>query len=216
VTIRTADALDAALSTDLIWRKKELSALKLLVGGVDEHSERHKALLRATTAVLYAHWEGFIKYAASGYAEFVAFQRLRYEELALPFVALTSRKMLRAGSESAKITTHLAVVDFILSSQTSQASLPYKEAINTESNLSSRVLREIVDTLGLDFSPFATKAQLIDETLLKSRNQIAHGEYVLVDAKRLDQLNTEVYLMMDEFHTQVSNAAALKLYKRAA
>jgi hypothetical protein len=216
MTIRTLEQLDGALADDLIWRKKELTAFKLLIGATPTFSDRERALLRAYVALLYAHWEGFIKQAGSAYAEYVAFQRLRYEELSLPFVALSSRKLLRAASESSRIEVHLAAVDFLLSRQAEQSSIPYREAIATAGNLSSRVLKEIVLTLGLSYQPFETKANLIDETLLKSRNQLAHGEFLLIDFARYLELSAEVIQMMEEFRTQVSNAAALSRFRRAA
>ena len=47
MSIRTAEQLSDRLSTDLAWRKKELSELKSLVESRNVSPQRHSALIRS-------------------------------------------------------------------------------------------------------------------------------------------------------------------------
>ncbi len=216
MSIRTTELLYDALAGDLIWRKKELSVYKLLTESAHPHSERRRALLRGAVALLYAHWEGFIKTAGEAYLEFVYYQRLRYNELSSPFLALAARQLLKAGSEATRIRAHIAVTDFFRKGLNERGIIPYKDAIATRANLSSSVLRDIMDTLGLDYGEFEAKEKLIDERLLAHRNDIAHGEYLLVTLDAYEQMSLQVVEMMESFSTQVANAAILRQYRSAA
>jgi hypothetical protein len=205
VNIRTEENLSDRLSADLIWRKREISVLRWLIAKAT--TDRRDPLLRAAVALLYAHWEGFIKEAGTAYLEFVHFRRLRHCELAPNFIALAARSILRRASTTNKLSAHLEVTQFFLSRLDEQSHLPYKESVRTRANLSSAVLREIVDTLGLGFSAYETKVHIIDERLLQARNNIAHGQYLLVDEKSVDELASEVLGMLETFRTQIENAA---------
>ena len=76
------------------------------------------------------------------------------------------------------------------------------------------MLKEIVSILGLDYREYATKANLIDETLLKNRNYIAHGNYLLVDIDTFVSLHGTVIDLMSLFADQISNAVSTQTYKR--
>lgn len=213
MSVRTSEQLEDALASDLAWRRHELSFLNQ---SLETASAGRKAvLLRAGVALLYAHWEGFIKAAGSSYLEYVAFQRLRYDELAPPFVSIAIRRQLRAASDSGRIAAHLEVTRFFMEQLTSQSALPFKEVVRSGGNLSSGMLREITDTLGLDYSAFATKEKLLDEVLLKSRNSIAHGEYLAFDSDRFRQLSADVLGMMETFLDQVSAAVSARAFRKA-
>jgi hypothetical protein len=212
MSIRTAEQLYDVLAADLIWRKKELSAYKLAMEAAERSPDRRQAFLRGAVALLYAHWEGFVKTTATSYLELVAFQRLKNRELAPNFLAIAARRLLNEASESGRIGAHLRVTEFFLTEQEQSSRIPYHDAVSTRANLSSRVLREIVETLGLNYSEFATKAILIDEGLLERRNTIAHGEYLIVTLERYLELSEDIVGLMELFFAQVSNAAALRKF----
>lgn len=211
MSIRTVEQLSDAMSAEIIWRKRELTALRLLVEG-NLTMDRRSALMRGAVALLYAHWEGFIKAAGRAYLEFVHFQRLTYRQIAPNFVALGVAGRLHKASSTTKIRAHLDVVGFFFESLGERCVLPYRDGISTKSNLSSDVLREIVETLGLEYAEFQTKEKLLDEMLLKQRNTIAHGEYLMTTIEAYMDLYEQVLQMMETFRTQVDNAAALKLF----
>jgi hypothetical protein len=210
--VRTEALLLDAIDSELIWRKKELTQLKFLVGSLGGREDRRIAVLRSAVPILYAHWEGFIKASGLAYVEYVASQQLRYEELAPPFLAMAARRIVNSATGSRKIRVHIELAEFFRRGLTAESKLPYKTAIDAESNLTSTVLRDIVDSLGLDFAPYELKAHLIDEGLLKARNEIAHGEYLLITEQRYEELGAEVLGMMETFRTQVQNAAVLKQF----
>jgi hypothetical protein len=212
--IRTLEHLNQRLTDDLIWRKKEISDLKSLIETKSFSASKHKAVLRSGVTLLYAHWEGYIKTAATSYLEFVARQKLIYDELAINFVAIAMKFKLNEASETNKATIFTEVATFILTQSNQKISIPYEDVVSTASNLSSSILREIACLLGLEYSFYETKEVIINEQLLKRRNGIAHGEYLVLDNEEYQQLHDEILGMMENFRTQIENNASQKLYLR--
>src|SRR5229473_3553693 len=114
MTIRTVEQLFDQLSDELAWRKKELATLKSLVEHRTLSNERRTVLLRAGVALLYAHWEGFVKAASRAYLEFVSFQRLRHQDLAPNFLALSASKLFRSAGQTDKLRSHVELTKFFL------------------------------------------------------------------------------------------------------
>ncbi|AFZ34812.1 hypothetical protein Sta7437_1242 [Stanieria cyanosphaera PCC 7437] len=211
--LRTAEQLSDRLSNDLAWRKKELSEVKSLVETKSFSDSKHKALIRSAICLLYAHWEGFVKLAANSYLEYVRMQKLCYQELATNFLALAMKERLKEAKETNKPSLYIPVCNFFLDELNQRCKLP-EDAISSASNLSSEIFKEIIYILGIDFSPYSTKSVLIDTKLLKTRNEIAHGEYSLFDKEEYIELHKEVIAMLDIFRNQIENAAINKDYMR--
>jgi hypothetical protein len=214
--IRTPNDLSDRLSEDLAWRKIELSAIKGLIERREFELQKNKVLTRSGIAILYAHWEGYIKCAATAYLEFVSMQRnLRYCDLTDNFIAIAMKSRIDEAASSKQATIHNEVIKFLLENMEERIKIPKEGVITTGSNLSSHVLRQILALLGIDYQPYQMKQVLIDEKLLAKRNCIAHGEFLDVDVDSYRELHREVIDMMDLFRDQIENYVVQKLYLRA-
>jgi len=212
--IRTVEMLSDFLSHDLAWRKKELTDIRRIFQ-LSEHSTRRKALTRCGIALLYAHFEGFTKQAGRAYLEFIATQRLKNSEISSNLRAVTLRELLSSVESSRKPSAYHPVVDLFENQDGARAKIPYKTAIDTESNLSSRVLREIIFILGLDYSAYESKQVLIDSKLLGRRNHIAHGESLDIDDDDYDDMHNSVITLLNCLRNQIESAASSKSYVKA-
>lgn len=210
--IRTTEQLVEAVAAEIAWRRRELTDLRFLVESVDRNRTREAVLTRAAVALLYAHWEGFVKAVAEIYLQFVAMQRCLNSELTDSLLAIALRSKLLAAHGSKKITIHTTVVEFFRTQMQKQSSLPYKNVVSTEANLSSTVLLEILRSLGLSTDDYESKNHLIDSVLLAKRNHIAHGSALGVDAKEYLTLHDEIVNLMSLFRNQIENAAVTRSY----
>ncbi len=211
--LRTVEDLYNVMSDELAWRKKELSALKSLIQAKSLSLSKQNVILRTTITMIYAHWEGYMKACATAYLRFVSMQRLAYEELANSFIALAIRPILIEGDQSKKSENYIKIVEFFFNEMSSKNLVPYKDVVDTKSNLSSSVFENITTMLGLDYSIFATKKVLIDEKLLNSRNNIAHGNYLSLEKDEVIELYAQCLEMMEQFRTQIDNSATVGAYK---
>lgn len=210
--IHTFDQLSDNLSSELAWRKKELSDLKYFIEQNLPNPSRKQVLARCGIAMLYAHWEGFIKICGSLFLEFIAMQRHRNSELKNNLLTLSMRNSVNFSAGSKKPSEFGKITDFFVSNMASRSSIPFKTAINTESNLSSLVLKEIAWCLGIDYSLFETKEKFIDSRLLGRRNHIAHGQRMDINLSEYIEMRDVLIEMMTNFKTQIENCAINKEY----
>ena len=211
--IRTAEQIYDFTTRELAWRKKELFSLHSMIFTPNISPSKKNVLLRSTIALTYAHWEGYIKSCATAYIEYVAMQRLKHNELAPNFLALAIRPILMGAFQSKKADDHMKIVKFFLDDLSAQSSITFKDVVNTQSNLSTVVLQNILSSLGFDYSLYETKEKLLDEKLLRTRNQIAHGEYVELSDIEVHDIQSECIVLMEIFKNQIDNAVALQSYK---
>jgi hypothetical protein len=213
--IRTQAQLQQFMEDEFAWRKKELLGLKSLI--IEKIAKRGNQLyVRAAVTLLYAHWEGFFKKIATAYLEYVSRQRLPHKALKENFTALAISKIAIGFQAKNRMTTCVQVVDFLKNQSETTCEISWKTAINTRSNLNSEVLREIILTLGLDYTRFETKENLIDEVLLKHRNNIAHGQQLGMELDEYFKLQDEIYGLMQDFYNQVENAVVSSSFRNAA
>lgn len=72
-----------------------------------------------------------------------------------------------------------------------------KPIIKTGGNPSSQVFKEIVDSIGLDFSIYETKQKYIDTDLLSNRHGIVHGEKIFITETEFDETLKNILEIMD-------------------
>ena len=211
--IRSTSELSEVLDNASAWRKKEISDLHILITKRKELYER-EMLRRIAIPILYGHWEGFAKQAATSYLDLVIHQHRPYRELKSNFMAIAIRGKIRNAKPSRRISPHIVLVDTILN----KFDTPFdfcnsRNTIDTESNLSSRVLKNIFEEIGIPYdSTLAGKELLIDGSLLKKRNQIAHGERIPIDDGTYDQLRQLVVGLIDHMKNLVENQALIQAY----
>lgn len=209
--IRTLDQLQEALDTEMGWRIKEISAVKLATKTEDES---RKVFVRAGVAIVYAHWEGFIKAASEAYLNYVGNQGHAYRDLKSCFAVLGLKGKLALLTHSRQAKPKIDAFDFVLGELDEPARISMSSAVDTESNLTSKVFANIATALDIETGSYETKFHLIDESLVRRRNKIAHGEYLDLGADDFRTLADEVLQMMRNYKTDLENAASMKSYRR--
>ena len=183
----------------------------MIQGGREHQAD---ALRRAGVALLYAHWEGFVKAAGTAYVQFVANQRMTHRELRSNFLALAIKSKLHGAAESSKASVFNHVAEYFVDRLDERAKLLWDGAVQTKSNLSADRLREIITSLGLDYAPFEVKEKAVVERLREARNSIAHGRYMKIDGSEYERLHSEVLSLLEEYRGQIDVSASLKRFRR--
>lgn len=173
----TEDRLIDQIEKESANRKKELTYVKMRVSQASGEAAKYE--IRAAILVLYAHWEGFIKNISERYLCFVSCLNKDFSSLAPNFYIIQARRYIkRIDIQSNKFCTysdHLTKLDALKHENINKNF--YKDAICTESNLNCDVLSEILENIGYagNTDPFLLYKGIIDESLLGTRNEIAHG-----------------------------------------
>jgi hypothetical protein len=211
--IRTVNEFSDFLDGEFAWRRKELTTLK--------NSFQTAPLLarpthiRAGVAMLYAHWEGFVKTTAEAYITFVGLQRLRYDQLSPQILGLCFHADLVSLQETKGSVAHSSFATFVLTGLGSRAQVPKHGVIETKSNLNAKRFHQIVDILDLDFNPYELKQNIIDAQLLNWRNTIAHGQYICPSDDEFESLYQNVSDFLRNFKDQLENAAVTGRFRRS-
>ncbi|WP_295941779.1 MAE_28990/MAE_18760 family HEPN-like nuclease [uncultured Xanthomonas sp.] len=211
---RTEGALYQHLDHEMAWRIKEIHALRRAVSiSTGRAADVH---VRAGVALLYAHWEGFVKSSANAYVGYLANRGDLGKDLKSCFIAMSMKARLGEAIHSSKAAPSISVIDFFSAEIDKPINLPKKDAVSAQDNLNSDVLKNICAWIGIDSSKYEPRSNLIDERLLKNRNGIAHGDRLLVDSKGYFDLVDKVLEMMRWFKTDIENAVSKKEFLRGA
>jgi hypothetical protein len=206
VKVRTAEQLFDLITEDSAWRKRELTVFRR--GVETSNPSTQPALLRASVALLYAHWEGFIKNSCYWYLCFLAAKRLSVQQLRPELAAMALRTHMATMIDTSRPLLYAEVVRHIRERASERARIPTsRDAIRTASNLSSVVLRDVLSSVGCDAERYDYAKDLIDDQLVASRNRIAHGEADYVRLSEWNELREEVIKIMDDVASQIVNAA---------
>lgn len=206
------EKLAEKLDEDLAWRKKELSFILQNVKSSDNNTIFFN--LRIGIAILYAHWEGYIKKSSVSYLEFIKDCKLNYCDLKINFIALSLKALLNQLEQTNKSSIHNEVVRFLIEDLGQRAKIPYRKSITTKSNLNFELFQDILIKLGLDYSPYELKKNLIDLKLLYIRNNVAHGNYIAIDKNEFLNLYEEVIGIMDSVKEQILDCIESKRFMR--
>ena len=215
--ISTIDDLNNKLDNELAWRKKELIDLSQSIKV--SNGDKKIMLLRCGIPIIYAHWEGFVKSSLSYYLEYVSKQNVPFVELKRNFLGVKLKKEIDTfcATGKTKNSIHTETVELVLKNMESDTSnIPYKDQIDTKSNLNSNLFKDLMNLVGVDYSGFSTSFNMIDEQLLNMRNHIAHGRVlksISLDEDKYMAINDRVIRMLEDLKELLCEYADQKKYK---
>ncbi|MGZ8916218.1 MAG: MAE_28990/MAE_18760 family HEPN-like nuclease [Methylobacter sp.] len=210
--VRSLDQLSQSISDCLSWRKHELKNLQSYYAGIKQPL---LPLVKGSLLLTYAHWEGGVKDVALRYLRHVEQQKKLRKDLSSNFLALESIPAIRQAAASNQLLLYQQAIDHIRFNLEHRYRLPNISLIDTESNLSSLVLKNILLCIGLTeaWNHFESKQRVIDVALLKTRNSIAHtGQTENREDINLAFIVASVLELLELFQAVIENAAAQKLY----
>jgi hypothetical protein len=213
---KTLAELEAFLDEAFSWRRAELVAL-------DAEITRHyknspvspltRVLARSGIALLYAHWEGYIKEACEAYLEYISVRRLRYQELCDELV-ITALLGLLHRVDAGDDVAHESLLELLRRPDIARARMPRRDSVvSTKSNLRYEVLADLCIKLGLPESEFVTRKNLINRSLCDARNEIAHGRLYFPDAGGFTDLRDRVLEMLELMHSVLVSHARDSRYR---
>lgn len=214
--IRSLEELEDGLDKDLSWRKHEIA---LITGLVQQSNGPKKiTLIRAGIALMYSHWEGHIKQCGILYLCYLNHLAHKYCDMKDNFAYLSLAEEFAEGFSINKFESQKEVFSYIQSGLANKFKVDEKKVIDTESNLKSGVLLNMLQQLGLDIAPFELKNNFIDKIMVKNRNCIAHGERIGDNelANAYNQIEKDLLTMIETFQNMIRNAACNKSFLKVA
>lgn len=202
------------IEADLDWREKELAILRKQLIHTVVGSPQERTFLRTNLAMIYAHYEGFCKFALGVYIDALEQLALKRVDLKWPLAAQSLKKLhveMRSIAEPGEFFTKLLTgIDLHLNQKAE-----YERPDNI-ANLWPDLLMRWQTNLGLQCSAVLSEKARLD-TLVTSRNQIAHGKNLTVaNRAELDKHSHAATLAMHEVAIGISDALEKKLYHRAS
>lgn len=202
------------IEADLDWREGELAVLRKQLLQTTVGSPQETTFLRTNLAMIYAHYEGFCKFALGVYIDALEKLGLKRVELRWTIAAQSLGKFhgeLKGVADPGEYFTKL--LNELGSHLDAKASYEKPEGV---ANLWPDLLMTWLKRLGLDSANIQSeKARL--ESLVNSRNQIAHGKKLTVaNRAELDKHAHAATLAMHEVAIGISEALDKKLYARSA
>lgn len=220
---RTLTLLYESIEREYAWRITELSNFRAYTLQTSNKNKAKNGMIRAGVALLYAHWEGFIKKSADLYCQFVAFQGKTIGELNNSFVSIVLRGELENLQKSKRLIIHTSIINKILNSQNSIANFSNSSPIRT-SNLRYDIFEDICLLIGVSIDAFHERyrqkydrdiQKTINNDLVDQRNSIAHGEFLLISEEEYKELyNVIVKGIMYSFKELIMDSAYNKQYLR--
>jgi hypothetical protein len=199
------------IQQDFAWRIKELDIIKSEIP--QDENDKQSAFIRAGIALLYAHWEGFVKSAAENYIDYVSYRGLKYKDLQHCFSALGLRRNVNLLASAKKIILKTVLIDELVKSFECAAD-KLTNTIDTKSNLNSEIFEEICYIVGLDFKNYELKKNFIDIDLLKKRNSIAHGNYIEIEDKSFYRIYEITIELLSHIKDEIIDSARQERFKK--
>lgn len=207
-----ADLVAQELTDDLKWREDELALMRKQLVVSLPGSLQEKVYLRANLAMIYAHYEGFCKFALEEYIGALEKLQLKRRDLKWPLAAYSLRalhKELTKKTDRTEFFTHFMTEFDKHLDQVADYERPQQIA-----NLWPQLLLEWLGRLDLQSRCVSDERTLL-ESLVYSRNQIAHGKKLTVASRvELDKYSRAATLAMHEVAIGITEALEKELYKR--
>jgi hypothetical protein len=222
-------ALWTEIEAEQTWRTDELRFFHNQVAKLHREDER-KIFRKSLVLLLYAHFEGFCKFAFAHYIKAINSEGLTCREVNAALGAATLARMFaelrnpekkarefgNALPDDAKLHRFAREREFVEKSsefETRFVTIP-DDVVDTESNLKPVVMKKNLYKIGLDHNRFSSFDGQISK-LLQFRNNIAHGVQVAgLEHNEYDQLRSDVSLIMTQIKRDVMSALQNKAYLR--
>ena len=221
--------LRAELEANQAWRRDEIRFFQNHMAGINAE-EKQDQYRRALILILYAHFEGFCKFALALYVNAVNNAMIKCSEANSAIAAASLANLfrdLRDPQRKSEVFRRELPDDtqlhrFARDREFVERAFDFAErlvdipdhVVDTESNLSPVILRKNLYRLGLPHDLFEDfKGEVY--RLLGYRNQIAHGELQSgIERQTYEALRDATFTIMDEVTREIMRALQEGQYRR--
>lgn len=200
------------LTDDLKWRENELAIMhkQLILSTLGSIQE--KTLLRANLTMIYAHYEGFCKFALEVYINTLDKLKLKRKDLKWTIATFSlvefHKNLMREKNQTVFFTRFMKEINGQLEEE---AKYQRPDKI---SNLWPDNLLNWLSLLGLDTSSI-NEERILLESLVKNRNEIAHGNKLIISTRsELEKYKNSAMLAMHQVSIGIVEALEQETYKR--
>lgn len=222
-------ALRAELEADRAWREEEIRAFQNRGSTIEDEEELNR-YRRALVLLLYAHYEGFCKFAFTLYATAINSSGISCGEATFAIAAASLNDMFRnlrnpqkkcdlfrrELPDDPKLHRFAREREFIERSAEVERR-PVKipdDVVDTESNLTPVVMKKNLYRLGLPHDQFELHDGEIHQ-LLNLRNGVSHGELKDgIEDTAYMRLRAATFSIMSGLGTAIMKALSEKAYSR--
>lgn len=192
------------LEADLSWREAELASLKRLAIANRENKTAYLAMLRASCALLYAHFEGFTKFSWEHLLDTIETEEIAVDDLHIDFKTLALENMfkkLRGNLDSQSLL-------FFFTSQLpaaleDKAKFAEDCRLETECNLWPNIFERECARIGVASTELESWRTRI-RSLVSRRNEIAHGKKMVINSvEEYSEFENAVLMVLHDLAVQV-------------
>ena len=207
-----AKLLSDELTKDLEWREAELAILRKQLVGTSAGEIAEQVMLRTNVTLVYAHYEGFCKFALELYVDALEKLKLKRAELNWALATLSMKKfrsnLIKETDSLSFFTAMFAGMNDVLGEEATYERPPQI------ANLWPDLLISWFAKLGLNATEITTYKTLLT-SLVDNRNMIAHGRKLTIGTRvELDKYSHAALMVMHFLALEIVTAVESKGYKR--